>query len=97
MTRLLDIERFKGGSIPEDDPLRWDYFPVIGWPYRSRIDISMAFSGRGERVLEIGYGSDTSFLELSTCFDEIHGLDMHDYGSAIGEAALSARAWSRTS
>lgn len=85
MARLLDLERFKGCPIREDDPLRWYYCPVIGRLYRRRVDVSLRFIGRGKRVLEVGYGSGTSFLELSTRFEEIHGLDTHDYGPAIKE------------
>ncbi len=83
MARLPDLKRFRGCPIPQDDPLRLYYYPVVGRFYRRRIDVSMALIGRGERILEVGYGSGTTFLELSSRFDEISGMDMHDYGPSI--------------
>lgn len=85
MARLLELERFKGYPIPKDDPLRFYYWPVIGSLYRRRIDGCVALLERGERVLEIGYGSGTSFLELSARYENVYGLDTHDYGPAIAQ------------
>lgn len=85
MARLLDLERFKGCPIPKDDPLRFYYWPVIGWLYRRRIDGCLALLGKGKRVLEVGYGSGTSFLELFARYEEVHGLETHDYGPAIAQ------------
>lgn len=89
MARLPDRKSFSGCQIPRDDPLRFHYWPIIGRFYRGRIDGCVALLGTGKRVLDIGYGSGTSFLELSGRFEEIHGLDVHDYGPAI--AAVFAR------
>lgn len=83
MARLPARERFRDSGIPADDPLRFHYWPVIGRLFRRRINGCVALLGGGKRVLDVGYGSGTSFLELADRFDEIHGLDTHDYGSAI--------------
>jgi ubiquinone/menaquinone biosynthesis C-methylase UbiE len=83
MVRLVELARYKGCPIPEGDPLRFYYYPVLGHFYRKRIDVALGLLGQGQRVLEVGYGSGTSFLELSALFKEIHGLDTHDYGPAI--------------
>jgi ubiquinone/menaquinone biosynthesis C-methylase UbiE len=85
MARLLNLEYFKECPIPEEDPLRLYYFPVIGSFYHRRIDVAMSLIGKGTRVLDVGFGSGTSFLELSTRFDNIYGLDMHQYGGVIKE------------
>ena len=84
MARLPDRERYKDCPIcHEEDPLRFHYWPVIGRLYRRRIDGCVALLASGRRVLDVGYGSGTSFLELGARFQEVHGLDMHDYGPSI--------------
>lgn len=84
MARLPDRERYKDCPIcHEEDPLRFHYWPILGRLYRRRIDGCVRLLGAGERVLDVGYGSGTSFLELGARFSEVHGLDMHDYGPAI--------------
>ena len=83
MARLLPLERFADCAIPGDDPLRFHYHPIVGRFYRRRIDGCLALLGTGERVLDVGYGSGTSFLGLAERFREVHGLDTHDYGPAI--------------
>jgi len=84
MARVPDRRRYAGVPIPDaHDPLRFHYWPVVGRLYRKRIDGCMALLGTGRRVLDLGYGSGTSFLELAPRFAEIHGIDTHDYGPAI--------------
>ncbi len=83
MPRLLDQGCFRDCPIPLDDPFRFYYHPIVGRFYRKRIDVALGLMGQGQRVLEVGYGSGTSFLELSALFEEIHGLDTHEYGPAI--------------
>lgn len=83
LAQLLNLEHYKECPIPEDDPLRFYFNPLLKHFYHRRIDVSMSLIGRGKRVLEVGFGSGTSFLELSTRFTEIHGLDMHPYGAAV--------------
>lgn len=83
MARLLNLEHFKDCPIPEEDPLRLYYSPVVGRLYHRRIDVAMSLIGKGSRVLDVGFGSGTNFLELSTRFDSIHGLDIHQYGGVI--------------
>lgn len=83
MARLPALDRFRECRLPEGDPLRYHYWPVIGRLFRRRIDGCVALLGRGKRVLDVGYGSGTSFLELAERFDEVHGLDPHDYGPTI--------------
>jgi len=83
MARLPPLERFKDCPIPKEDPLRFHYWPVIGRIYRRRIDGCLALLGIGKRVLDVGYGSGTSFLGLAERFHELHGLDTHDYGPAV--------------
>lgn len=85
MARLLSLEHFKDCPIPEEDPLRLYYSPLVGRFYHRRVDVAMSLIGKGRRVLDVGFGSGTSFLELNARFDNIHGLDMHQYGGIIKE------------
>jgi len=85
MARLLSLEHFKDCPIPEEDPLRLYYSPVVGRFYHRRVDVAMSLIGKGSRVLDVGFGSGTSFLELNARFDNIYGLDTHQYGGVIKE------------
>lgn len=89
MARLPEYSRYRDCAISSDDPLRYHYWPVLGRLYRRRIDGCVALLGPGRRVLDVGYGSGTSFLELGERFEEVHGLDTHDYGPSI--ASVFAR------
>lgn len=62
----------------EVDPIRYYRLPLVGAMYRRRVARTLSLLPPGFRVLEIGYGSGVSFLNLSRKFDEIHGIDIHD-------------------
>jgi cyclopropane fatty-acyl-phospholipid synthase-like methyltransferase len=83
VAKLLSWDLYKDCPIPGEDPIRFYYVPVIKRFYHRRIDLAMNLIGTGKRVLEIGYGSGTSLLELNSRFDEVHGVDLHQYGSWI--------------
>ena len=90
MARLPEYSRYRDCPISDEhDPLRFHYWPILGRLYRRRIDGCVALLGSGRRVLDVGYGSGPSFLELGDRFEEVHGLDTHDYGASI--AAVFAR------
>lgn len=63
----------------ESDPVAYYHRPLLGRLYRRRIARCIDLLPRGSRVLEAGYGSGVSFLNLAEKFDEIHGLDLHDH------------------
>ena len=72
--KLLPLREYAG--INHDDPIRLYKLPVIGNMYRKRIELCLDECIRGERVLEIGFGSGVAFLNLHDLYDEIHGLDL---------------------
>jgi len=88
MPRLLNRSKYPRCDSSED-PLPLYFWPIIGRFYHHRVDRALNLLLGAEkhegpsRVLEVGYGCGTSFLGLIDHFDEIHGLDTHDYGSAI--------------
>ncbi len=62
----------------DSDPVPWYHFPVLGHLYRKRVARCISLLPQGHSVLEAGYGSGVSFLNLSRKFDEIHGIDLHE-------------------
>jgi ubiquinone/menaquinone biosynthesis C-methylase UbiE len=61
----------------QDDPLPMYYLPFFGPLYRGRIELCLNALKPGTRVLEVGYGSGVSFLNLAGMYREIHGIDLH--------------------
>jgi ubiquinone/menaquinone biosynthesis C-methylase UbiE len=76
LTRLKLLPYREYAGVNRDDPLRFYYWPVIGRMYRRRIELCLAECKGGERVLEVGFGSGVSFLNLHGSYKEIHGLDL---------------------
>jgi SAM-dependent methyltransferase len=58
------------------DPLKWYYWPVLGTMYRRRVELCLAECTGGSRILEVGFGSGVTFLNLHALYDEIHGIDL---------------------
>jgi ubiquinone/menaquinone biosynthesis C-methylase UbiE len=76
LTRLKLLPYKEYAGVNRDDPLRFYYWPVIGRMYQRRIELCLAECKGGERVLEVGFGSGVSFLNLHGSYTEIHGLDL---------------------
>ncbi len=73
--KLLPYHHYRGNR--RDDPLRFYYWPLIGILYRRRVELCLAQCTGGQRVLEVGFGSGATFLNLCDLYQEIHGLDLH--------------------
>ena len=67
----------------KDDPLPLYYLPLFGNLYRGRIELCLNALKPGQRVLEVGYGSGTSFLNLAGMYQEIYGIDLHRHASLV--------------
>ncbi len=65
------------------DPIRFYYWPIIGKMYRRRVELCLAECKDGERILEVGFGSGVTFLNLSDMYKEIHGLDLSAHGQNV--------------
>jgi SAM-dependent methyltransferase len=72
--KLLPAEKYQG--VNGDDPIRFYYWPVFGRMYRRRVEWCLRECAGGERVLEIGFGSGLTFLNLSQMYRHIFGLDL---------------------
>lgn len=89
MVKLLDRQKYYWHD-PSEDPLHLYYWPLIGKLYHLRLDRALSLLHQEHlqspsRVLEVGYGSGTSFLELAERFDEIYGLDIHGDSDAVAK------------
>jgi ubiquinone/menaquinone biosynthesis C-methylase UbiE len=74
----LRLLPYKSYSRPnhQEDPVRYYYWPLLGRVYRQRVETCLAECRGGQRVLEIGFGSGVTFLNLHESYDEIHGIDL---------------------
>lgn len=72
--KLLPYDRYKG--VDDKDPIRFYYWPVLGSLYRKRVEMCLAELPGGQRILEVGFGTGLSFLNLKELYQEIHGIDL---------------------
>jgi ubiquinone/menaquinone biosynthesis C-methylase UbiE len=72
--KLLPTSEYAG--VNRHDPIRFYSLPVIGRMYRRRVEMCLAECTGGQRVLEVGFGSGVTFLNLHEHYREIHGLDL---------------------
>ncbi len=70
----------------EADPVRYYRLPLIGKLFQKRVARCIALLPPGRSVLEVGYGSGVSFLNLAEKFEEIHGIDLHDRGERVAQS-----------
>jgi len=85
--QLLPIERYVG--VDEKDPIKFYRLPVIGRMYQRRIELCLEQLAGGQAVLEVGFGSGVSFLNLSQLYQELHGLDLTADIRQVGEMFAS--------
>jgi len=81
--QLLPLERYVG--VDEKDPIKFYHLPIIGRMYQRRIELCLEQLKGGKSVLEVGFGSGVSFLNLSQLYQEIHGLDLTADARQVGE------------
>ncbi len=72
--KMLPIRQYAG--VNRDDPIRFYHWPMIGRLYRRRVEMCLAECHGGTRVLEVGFGSGVTFLNLHELYAEIYGLDL---------------------
>ncbi|HEV2293248.1 MAG TPA: methyltransferase domain-containing protein [Tepidisphaeraceae bacterium] len=85
--KLLPNEQYTG--VNRNDPIRFYSYPVFGRMYRQRVELSLAELTGGKRILEVGYGTGLTFLNLRDLYEEIHGLDL------TAEVESITRLWER--
>jgi len=80
---LLPASEYRG--VTNDDPIRFYYWPVLGKLYRRRVELALNECRGGQRILEVGFGTGLTFINLSKMYQEIHGLDLSVDVKAVGE------------
>ena len=61
----------------------------MGRLFRQRVARCVSLLPAGDGVLEVGYGSGVSFLNLSERFREIHGIDLHNHPDEVARSFAS--------
>ena len=82
--KMMSLENYIG--VDRYDPIRLYRLPFVGGIYRGRVEKCLNCLSGGERILEVGFGSGVTFLNLSGMYKEIHGLDL----TADVEAIMSS-------
>lgn len=72
--RLLPYKEYKG--VEKIYSVIFYYLPVFGAMYRRRVELCLEQCKGGEDILEIGFGSGLTFLNLNDGYKRIHGLDL---------------------
>jgi ubiquinone/menaquinone biosynthesis C-methylase UbiE len=72
--KLLPLEKYTG--VNRNDPIRFYFWPVLGKLYRRRVEMCLSELKGGEKILEVGFGTGLTFLNLREQYREIHGLDL---------------------
>jgi len=72
--KLMPKTEYAG--VNELDPIKYYYYPVFGKMYRQRVELCLSQCKGGDRILEIGFGTGLTFLNLASLYKEIHGLDL---------------------
>ena len=86
--KLLGRDEYVG--VNNLDPIRFYHWPILGAMYRRRVELCLGECRGGERILEIGFGTGLTFLNLHDTYREIHGLDLTADITAV-QAAFAAR------
>jgi ubiquinone/menaquinone biosynthesis C-methylase UbiE len=74
--RLKFLPKGEYRGVNEDDPIRYYYWPIIGGMYRKRVELCLDECTGGQRILEVGFGTGLTFLNLSELYQEVHGIDL---------------------
>lgn len=85
LPKLKLLPKNKYPPMNRDDPLRFYYWPVVGRLYRRRVEMCLAECKSGRRILEVGFGSGLTFLNLRELYDEIYGLDLNAPAAAVAD------------
>lgn len=71
---MLPIDSYIG--VNKNDPIRFYDYPVIGRLYKRRVELCLSELKPGNRILEVGFGSGVTFLNLNRKYKEICGVDL---------------------
>jgi ubiquinone/menaquinone biosynthesis C-methylase UbiE len=71
---LLSYKEYRG--ILKEYSVIFYYLPFFGYMYRRRVELCLDQCTGGAKILEIGFGSGLTFLNLDAMYEQIYGLDL---------------------
>ena len=72
--RLLPYKEYKG--VQKIYSVIFYYLPIFGSMYRRRVELCLEQCKGGDSILEVGFGSGLTFLNLNDKYKKIYGLDL---------------------
>ena len=72
--KLLPYREYRG--VRREYSVIFYYLPVFGRMYRRRVELCLAECKGGTSILEVGFGSGLTFLNLKEMYNKIFGLDL---------------------
>jgi ubiquinone/menaquinone biosynthesis C-methylase UbiE len=72
--KLLPYKKYRG--VQREYSVIFYYLPVFGRMYRRRVELCLAECRGGDSILEVGFGSGLTFLNLNGIYKKIYGLDL---------------------
>jgi ubiquinone/menaquinone biosynthesis C-methylase UbiE len=72
--KLLPYKQYRG--VRREYSVIFYYLPLFGQMYRRRVELCLAECRGGDCILEVGFGSGLTFLNLSGMYKKICGLDL---------------------
>lgn len=72
--RLLPYKEYQG--VQKIYSVIFYYLPIFGSLYRKRVELCLDECRGGESILEVGFGSGLTFLNLNEKYKKIFGLDL---------------------
>ena len=72
--KLLPYKEYRG--VRREYSIIFYYLPVFGQMYRRRVELCLAECKGGDSILEVGFGSGLTFLNLNEMYQKIYGLDL---------------------
>ena len=72
--QLLPYKEYRG--VEKIYSVIFYYLPIFGRMYRKRVELCLDQCKGGENILEVGFGSGLTFLNLNEKYKKIYGLDL---------------------
>jgi ubiquinone/menaquinone biosynthesis C-methylase UbiE len=72
--KLLPYRQYRG--VRREYSVIFYYLPIFGQMYRRRVELCLAECTGGDSILEVGFGSGLTFLNLNMMYKKIYGLDL---------------------
>lgn len=72
--QLLPYKEYRG--VQKIYSVIFYFLPFVGGMYRRRVEMCLDACKGGETILEVGFGSGLTFLNLNSMYRTIHGLDL---------------------